>query len=122
MAAGTYVVTLADGTTVVDGPLRWDPIAEPDWKPQQLLDNPGAGYKVLPETPTRRNTGALSVTEQNRSTIVDRAGRALAVNATFLAIATPTNGQVLTQVQRLTRQVSALIRLQLGAFDDTSDT
>lgn len=55
----------------------------------------------------------------NRATLVDRATQALATNATFLALASPTNAQTLAQVRSLTRQTSALIRLLLGRLDST---
>jgi hypothetical protein len=40
---------------------------------------------------------------------------ALADNATFLALASPTQAQTLAQVRRLTRQTNALIRATVGA-------
>lgn len=47
---------------------------------------------------------------------------ALASNAAYLANTSPTQADVVQQVYRLTRQVQALIRLQVRALDDISDT
>jgi len=58
----------------------------------------------------------------NIAALKGRAQTALSNNATFLAIASPTNAQVLTQVQALTRQANGLIRLQLTQFDTISDS
>lgn len=53
-----------------------------------------------------------------------KARAALTANATFLALASPTNPQVLAQVQRLTRETSAIIRLLIAGdlLNDTSGT
>jgi len=59
--------------------------------------------------------------DTNRGTIEDRLRTALAGNATYLAIATPTAAQTTAQAKALTRQVSALIRHQL-AGDLLADT
>lgn len=64
----------------------------------------------------------LSPEATNAVALRDRAGAALAANAAFLANASPTNAQVLAQVQRLTRECSALIRVELRMFDDITDT
>ena len=46
----------------------------------------------------------------DRKALADAAQQALADNATFLAIGTPSNAQVLAQVRALTRQNNQLIR------------
>lgn len=51
-----------------------------------------------------------------------KAAQALTANAAFLALASPTNAQVVTQVQRLTRECNALLRDFIGALNDVSDT
>jgi hypothetical protein len=57
----------------------------------------------------------------NRRTLEARARAALADNAAFLAIASPTAGQNAAQAKALTRQVNALIRLALHDVADVSD-
>lgn len=59
-------------------------------------------------------------TEVTRADLLSKATAALAVNATFLAIASPSNAQVLTQVQRLTRETNAIFRLLRAALVDNS--
>lgn len=55
-------------------------------------------------------------------TLEQRAAAALAANDAFLAIANPSNAQVVAQVKALTREVNALIRYLLGRIDDVTDT
>lgn len=64
----------------------------------------------------------LNAAEQNEVTLRDRATQALAANATFLALGAPSNAQVVAQVQRLTRECSALIRLAMNLLDSTDGT
>lgn len=63
----------------------------------------------------------LPITEQNQLTLQQRVQTALTNNETFLAIVSPTAAQAITQVQALTRQVNALIRLDLGLLDSITD-
>jgi hypothetical protein len=57
--------------------------------------------------------------EDNRDTINARVEAALAANKTYLALANPTNAQVVAQVNRLTLECSALIRLLLSRMEAT---
>lgn len=52
----------------------------------------------------------LANRKPERKALADAAQQALADNATFLAIGTPSNAQVLAQVRALTRQSNQLIR------------
>lgn len=56
------------------------------------------------------------------ATLQQKAQAALANNATFQAIGSPTNAQNAAQVQALTRQCNGIIRLLLGALDSTTGT
>lgn len=58
----------------------------------------------------------------NREELLSKAAAALAANSSFLDIASPTNAQAVTQIKALTRQVNALIRLQLNDLNDISGT
>ena len=54
--------------------------------------------------------------------LASKAQAALSANATFLALASPTQAQTLAQVKTLTKECNALIRLALGLLDSTSGT
>lgn len=58
----------------------------------------------------------------NSATLHGRAAAALTANANFLALATPTNAQVVAHVQQLTKECNALIRMMIGQLDSTSGT
>jgi hypothetical protein len=81
------------------------------------LVQPGDSYNgsVFAANPPVSATAAA-----NHATLVGRARDALAENATFLAIGSPTNAQALAQIQALTRQVNAVIRLLARQLDSTA--
>lgn len=113
-----YVVVPDDPAdkAITGGPYEWD--GQSDWEPPEpgrLMTEAealAAGYTPRPLPPEVVNADLLR----------GKAALALQANAAYLAIANPTNAQVVTQVQRLTRECSALIRLLLGALDTTDGT
>lgn len=60
--------------------------------------------------------------QANRDDVLEKARTALAANNAYLAVTTPTNVQVVAQVQRLTRECSAIIKLLLEDLADTTGT
>jgi hypothetical protein len=65
----------------------------------------------------------LSITlTQNMNTLFERIAAGIQPNRDFLEIASPTVEQNDTQIQALTRQVTALLILRSGDFSDISGT
>ena len=58
----------------------------------------------------------------NYTTIIGKLNQALTANANYLAIPTPSQAQVVQQVDRLTRECTGLIRAVLGLYDSQSGT
>ena len=82
-----------------------------------------AGGKATQTWTVRDKTSAELASDTaatNNTTLRDQARTALDTNTTFLAVASPTNAQVVAQVKALTRQCNGLIRLTIGALDSTA--
>ena len=62
------------------------------------------------------------VADVNRDALLSKAQQALQGNLAYLALNPPTTAQALTQVDALTRQINALIRLVAHALDSTDGT
>lgn len=86
-----------------------------------LTPQPGVGWTTT-DGGTTWQPPAIPVTTQNQADLHQKAATALTNNAAFLAITSPTNAQAVAQVQALTRQMNAVIRLMLGLLDTTSGT
>lgn len=65
---------------------------------------------------------AQQAQDANRTTMQQRAIAALAADVAFGNLATPTTAQAVAQVQRLNKQVIALIKLNMNQLDDTTGT
>lgn len=118
MSIQSYVLVSDDPAnhTIQGGPLRWDGVTAYVPAPglhTMLTDDAIAGGYTFPAPP---------VAQVNAQTLQAKAQAALDANATYLAIASPTNAQVVAQLRRVTQENNALIRLTLGALDDTSGT
>jgi len=94
---------------------------------RQLIEDNGRvrRYRILDDANQEIGTDEETVRtpgQVNETTMRNRVAVALTANATYLALATPTNAQTTAQVQRLTRECSALIRLLVGLLDTTDGT
>lgn len=87
-----------------------------------ISEDPATGdtVKVVDGVEVERIAPTLERT--NERTILTKMDQALTANATFLAIATPTNAQIAAQVKLLTREVNAIIKLTRNQLDDTTGT
>lgn len=90
-----------------------------------VTDSQGAVVVVPPTADTTATAAAIKAAQTvdtNDRTIRQRLGAALDANAAFLALASPTQAQVLAQVRVLTRENTGLIRLALDALDAADGT
>ena len=116
MASYVFVSTDNTDKVIKGGPFVWDgtsPLTPPAGQTTLLASDAIAQGYTVPARP---------VADVNADTIRAKAAAAIGVNATYLALASPTNAQVSAQVKALTRECTGLIRLLLGQLDDTSDT
>src|SRR5262249_3687142 len=103
-------------TVIISGPVLWDG-ASPFTAP--------SGQQILAEAVALANGYTYpgpSTAEIVNATISSRAVKAIATNIAYLAIPSPTNAQAVTQVNALTKEVTAIIRLILNQLASTSGT
>lgn len=115
---------LLDGSDVIQRLVLWDGASQPSQfgtlVPAQI--DPALGAVEGDTFSGGILIRGVPLVQQHRQTIVANAQLALASNDTFLALATPTQTQTLTQVQRLTRQCNGIVRVLLDQFDTATDT
>lgn len=93
--------------------------------PDRWLHPTGVAYFALDEAarvgiraPAWATAGVPAASPiARRGQLETRLAGAIAANATYLGIANPSTAQNLAQIRALTRQISALLRIQRGAFD-----
>ena len=116
--ADQYVIVstnLAD-KVIKGGPLLWDGTS---------TFSPGPGLQLITVEAAQQGgytERARPITELNAATLRERIGIALAANAAYTGLPTPTAAQTTAQVQRLTRLTTALAKLMLEQVDSTDGT
>lgn len=68
------------------------------------------------------HTGTSTASDRNAVNLRAKAADALALNADFLALNSPTSAQVRDQVRLLTRECNALIRLVVNRLESSDGT
>lgn len=77
---------------------------------------------IAPNGSIQNVTETVDISVVNGPALTAKAQAALTANATFLGLASPTTAQVTAQVQALTRQIDAALRLLANQLDSTSGT
>lgn len=103
--------TEGDDTTRLATVTPINPVGQSTTRPYTDSENAGADQRALDATRSINKEALLSKAEQ-----------ALSTNATFLAIASPTNAQTLAQVKALTKQINALIKLAVNDLNSQDGT
>lgn len=91
-----------------------------------VYDSAGVQTSTRPYTASENalaDTSAAAETARiNETALRDKARNALTNNATFLADGSVTQAEAVAQVQKLTRQVNALIKLEVRELADQNGT
>jgi hypothetical protein len=113
-----YVIVSTDTADKVikAGPILWDGTSVLDITADRMAilaaDATSSGYTFPPRP----------ATEQNRAMMRSRLLQALAANAAYLGLPTPTNAQNTVHLRLVTQELSALIRLILEQLNTTDGT
>lgn len=91
------------------------------WEPAFTF-NGGTVTQSWVEVPKSAAEIQAQTEQTNRDALLAKARNALTVNATYLGVASPTNAQNLAQIRALTRQVNALIKLEVQDLLTTDGT
>lgn len=89
---------------------------------------PTTGLQITSRAYTADETAAaqvrakLATANANLANVQSKANTALTNNQTYLGIASPTNAQNAAQVQALTKQMDAVIRILMQLLDTTAGT
>lgn len=88
---------------------------DPDWV-KWVEEDPVQGYKGFGQDPRPGSR------EDNRTAIIGKVLSALQTNQTYLGRTNPSTAQNTAQVQALTRQMTALIRIAVDQLDSQAGT
>lgn len=99
--------------TITETDLSTGKITVRDLTPEEVAQ------RALDQQQAAADAQARQLVQGNRGTLEGRAAQALDTNRTYLAIASPTAAQQRAQLERLTRQNTAVIRLLLNQLEGT---
>ena len=106
----------------------WSNGTQPGDPPEGYTATDGAGAVLTErdlsddEAQQLADLDAATLASTNGATLQDRLTAAVTANTAYLAVKSPTTAQTTTQVQRLSRQTNALIRLVLNQLTTTDGT
>jgi hypothetical protein len=118
VAVGRWMIVSTDPTNkvIIEGPVLWDGVTPLPLPPGQRMiteaDALAGGYIPAPRP----------IMEVNDAALRERARQALESNTAYLALPAPTAAQQTQQVARLTRQLTAVVRVLTRATETTDGT
>lgn len=97
---------------------NWVPLPGLDERPAVVIVASSLGVTTYLSDANSALTASRITSDpvHNQDALDERVKAALATNATYLAIGSPSNAQNLAQIRALTRQMSALIRREMDDY------